>query len=126
MRLPSAFALAAMLAACSEGPSAMHDEFGLSLIDDLVQRFDVPACTGAQLGKAGLNPDERKPGRKTVYLVDDECIANMQQAFRIIGFAQNEGMTYRYTSEQGWYELVQLTRTDDGQTPVIIWETINP
>ena len=126
IRLSSAFFLAATLVACGEAAPPVQDDFVRSLVVDLVQRFDVPTCADAQLIRAGRNPDERKPGGQSVYLADEACIADMKRSLPLIGFEQSDDATYRYTSEQGWAELVQLTRTGDGQAPVIIWERIDP
>lgn len=119
LALALALALAATLTACGKAPG---DRF----VEQLVERFDAPDCASATMVKAGRNPDKTEPGARTVFAVDDACLDALERSFDVIGFAQIEEDTFRYTSDRGWYELVQLTRADDRQQAGIVWETIEP
>ncbi len=119
IRVASIFALTGALASCADDPGKLY-------VDQLIDRFDVPECGGATMVRAGRNPDETKPGSNNVYAVNDHCIADMKHAFDVIGFEQIGTDRYRYISDQGWLELVQLSHANDQQKAGIIWETIEP
>ena len=121
MRLLSAVICATLLASCGGGSRSTQ-----RWVDNLVQRFNVPDCADATLLRGGRNPDVSKPGARWTYAAGDDCIVQMKAAFAIIGFERVGASTYRYVSQSGWYELVELAPADGARQATIIWETINP
>jgi hypothetical protein len=121
MRILLAVICATLLVSCGEGPRSPQ-----RWVDNLVQRFNVPDCADATLLRGGRNPDVSKPGAMWIYAAGDDCIADMKAAFAIIGFERVGASTYRYASQNGWYELVELAPSDDTRRATIIWETIDP
>jgi hypothetical protein len=119
LRIAALVAATGMLASCA-------DDVQKEYADRLVDRFDVPGCDGARMVRAGRNPDESKPGSKSVYVVEEHCLEEMRSALALIGFDKTGDRAYRYSGDRGWYELVELTVADDQQQAGIIWETVEP
>lgn len=121
MRLLPALVCATMMGSCGYGPPDTQ-----RWVDNFVTRFDVPDCSDATLLRGGRNPDASKPGARWAFAAGDACIAEIKGALEATGFERIGASTYRYASQSGWYELVELVPADEARKATIIWETIDP
>lgn len=113
---PLIVVLIMMASACS----APRD---VPFIEQLVDRFDVPACDNVSLVSAGREPRVENAPMSRVYIADDRCVEGLKDAFAVIGFTEIEPSVYRYSSDQAGYETVTLERSDAKKEIGIKWET---
>ncbi len=103
--------------------TACSDSSDVPYVEQLVDRFDVPACDGVSFVKAGKEASVENGPVSRVYSADGPCIENLKDAFAIIGFEEIEPSVYKYQSEQGYHDVVKLERSDAHKEMVIKWET---